>query len=144
MWRNWLGGSRDMYYAVSADEKVFRVKKLGEGTWPLNACPMDGGGLALDGAGGVHSVWRRDGAVFMTAPGKKEVELGKGKNVALAMAKAGPVVAWQNGPSILVKKPESTSPAAVGTGAFPALASSGDSVYVAWEQEGSIAVERVQ
>ena len=32
MWRNWLSGSRDMHYAVSADRKTWKVQKLGSGT----------------------------------------------------------------------------------------------------------------
>jgi hypothetical protein len=144
MWRNWVGGSRDMYSAVSTDGKAWDVKKLGEGTWPLKACPMDGGGLALDGSGRVHSVWRRDSTVFMTSAGGKEVEVGKGKNAALAVASSGAFVAWQDGPSILVKKPGAEAPVVAGTGTFPALAASGESVYAAWEHEGSISVERIR
>ena len=46
MWRNWLGGSRDMYLTRSRDGVAFsKPEKLGTGTWPLNACPMDGGGI---------------------------------------------------------------------------------------------------
>ena len=46
MWRNWLGGSRDMYLARSRDGVTFsKPEKLGTGTWQINACPMDGGGL---------------------------------------------------------------------------------------------------
>jgi hypothetical protein len=144
MWRNWLGGSRDMYYGISSDGKAWDVKKLGQGTWPLNACPMDGGGLALDAQGRVQSAWRRDGAVFLAAAGSKEVELGKGKNVTLAIGKAGPYAAWQDGHSILVKKPGAGRPTLAGTGMFPVLASSGETVYAAWEHDGSIAVERIQ
>jgi hypothetical protein len=144
MWRNWVNGSRDMYYGVSADGRTWDVKKLGEGTWPLNACPMDGGGLALDGQGHVLSAWRRDGALFLAQAGAKEVELGKGKNVTLAMTSAGPHAAWQDGTSIVIKKPGAARASVAGTGAFPVLASSGDVVYAAWEHDGAIAVERVQ
>ena len=144
MWRNWMGGSRDMYYAVSTDGRAWDVKKLGQGTWPLNACPMDGGGLALDAQGRVQSAWRRDGAVFIAAAGEKEVELGKGKNIALALGKSGPYTVWQDGPSILLKKPGSAGAAVLGMGTFPVLAASGDAVYAAWEHDGSIAVERIR
>ncbi|MBI1791756.1 MAG: exo-alpha-sialidase, partial [Acidobacteria bacterium] len=61
MWRNNLAGSRDMYVARSTDggHTFSRAEKAGTGTWVLNACPMDGGGLALGPDGKVVSAWRR-------------------------------------------------------------------------------------
>ena len=139
MWRNWLGGSRDMYVAESKDGSSWKASKLGSGTWPLNACPMDGGGIVLDAKGGLQSAWRRDGAVFTTGPDGREVELGKGKNPAIAAASDGIYVAWQDGPNVVVNKP--TGRVTLGPGTFPMLASSGDRVYAAWEQDGAIHVE---
>src|SRR5215813_8143328 len=50
MWRNALQGSRDLYITSSRDGVRFEpARKIGVGTWPLNACPMDGGGLAVEG-----------------------------------------------------------------------------------------------
>jgi len=52
MWRNWLGGSRDLYLSTSRDGRTFSAaQKLSTGTWKLNACPMDGGSLAYAPAG---------------------------------------------------------------------------------------------
>ena len=49
MWRNWLGGSRDMWAAMSTDGgKTFpKPTKLGTGSWPLKGCPMDGSSIAF-------------------------------------------------------------------------------------------------
>ena len=143
MWRNWLSGSRDMYYAVSTDRKTWSAHKLGEGTWPLKACPMDGGGLALDGNGGFHSAWRRDGVVYAAPANGKEVALGPGKNPSITANRNGRYVAWTEGTAVKLMKPDATSPVTVGEGAFPVLAAS-DTVYVAWEHEGAIAVEPVR
>ncbi len=66
MWRNWLGGSRDLYVAVSTDGgRTFGPPaKQGAGTWKLSACPMDGGAVVpLDG-GGFASVWQRDKSIY--------------------------------------------------------------------------------
>ena len=48
MFRNSLGGNRDMYVATSEDGggTFAPAKKIGQGAWKLNACPMDGGMLA--------------------------------------------------------------------------------------------------
>jgi hypothetical protein len=69
MWRNWLGGSRDMYAALSSDGgRTFTPgQKLGAGTWKLNGCPMDGGAIAFDGGGKVLTAWRREKTVFTAA-----------------------------------------------------------------------------
>jgi hypothetical protein len=47
---------------------VFAEEKLGSGTWKLNACPMDGGGLTSAG-GRTVTAWRRNGEIFMAEPG---------------------------------------------------------------------------
>ena len=92
MWRNWLGGARDMYLARSEDGgRTFGgAQKLGEGTWPLNACPMDGGMLAA-GAGGaaVTTVWRRRREMFACAPGGRERGLGPGEQGWVAADASG-------------------------------------------------------
>ena len=53
MWRNSLDGARDMFVSESRDggRTFSNARKLGSGTWPLKACPMDGGHLAFDAAG---------------------------------------------------------------------------------------------
>src|SRR5207248_4727718 len=50
MWRNALEGARNMYVATSTDggATFHGVEKQGTGNWMLEACPMDGGGLAID------------------------------------------------------------------------------------------------
>ena len=60
MWRNWLDGSRDFYMSTSRDGRTFSpAQKLGTGTWKLNACPMDGGGIAFTPTGKWLAIWRR-------------------------------------------------------------------------------------
>jgi hypothetical protein len=95
MWRNQLKGARDLYAASSKDHgKTFtKAEKLGRGTWPLDACPMDGGGLAATGRGLV-TVWRRDKEVFRAAPGKAEERLGKGEQPWAAAGPGGAYLVW--------------------------------------------------
>ncbi len=106
MFRNWLHGSRDLYLAQSADGgNHFEVaKKLGTGTWPLNGCPMDGGGLAVDENGTIQTVWRRDNKIYANNPGMPEKEIGEGKGCTLESINGNNVYAWtNNGDIILVK-----------------------------------------
>jgi hypothetical protein len=140
MFRNWLAGSRDMY--VVNTKASGKAVKMGEGTWPLKACPMDGGSLAFDGQRMV-AAWRRDGAVFWNEAGKPEVEVGKGKDVAMALVpgSAAPVLVWTSVDGLRSSTGKLLDP----KGGFASLAVSGKSVYVAWESEGKrIRVEKLQ
>jgi hypothetical protein len=100
MFRNSLAGNRDMYVVSSLDHgKSFTpAKKLGNGTWPLDACPMDGGMLAVNGTGVIETVWRRDGNIY-TAPGtgESEVLLGRGQQPWIATATKGSFIVWTSG-----------------------------------------------
>jgi len=143
MWRNSLGGARDMYLATSRDGATFSApRKLGNGTWQLNACPMDGGGIAVSSSETL-TAWRRDTYVFLAEPGRPERQVGTGKDVALALSGNRPYVAWVDGGKVeawIDGKTELLSSA----GAFPALSSlPRGGVLAAWEENGAIQVRRL-
>jgi hypothetical protein len=144
MWRNLVAGSRDLYLAISRDGVTFSAaRKLGNGTWPLNACPMDGGGLAVS-AGRILTAWRRDTGVFLAEPGQAERQVGAGKDVALAWDGKRTYVAWVNGPKVeawIDGRLEVLS----NEGAFPSLAALPDGGVVAgWEEKGGIQIRRLR
>ena len=144
MWRNALGGSRDLYLTHSADGVHFAAaEKLGTGTWPLNACPMDGGALVLDGDK-VTTAWRRGEEVYMARPNEPEALLGSGKDVALAAGKDGLYAAWATGTKLMMKTPSSKEPVQLAAqGAFPALVTLSDgSVLAVWESQGALSLDR--
>ena len=100
MFRNSLGGNRDMYVATSKDggATFAPAKKIGQGTWKLDACPMDGGMLAADKSGEVATVWRRNGEVMkVSSNGGKEQSLGRGEQPWIANTKHGAVIVWTTG-----------------------------------------------
>jgi hypothetical protein len=137
MFRNWLGGSRDMYLAVSKDRgRSFETQKLGEGTWPLNACPMDGGGLIVDRDGPL-TVWRRGPAIYSARPGSHEVEIGPGKNVAIG----GTTVAWSTPAGLMLRRGLHEAALIDAAGAFPSGAADGEHEAIAWESEGRIRIQ---
>ena len=143
MWRNSLGGARDLYLATSRDgEKFTAPEKLGTGTWQLNACPMDGGGLAVSGSK-VLTAWRRDGKIFLAEPGKPEQQIGTGKDVALTMIGGKSYAVWTNGTKL-----EAWVDGAVeelsNEGGFASLVALPDGgTLVAWEQSGGIKIRRL-
>jgi BNR repeat-like domain len=139
MFRNSLEGSRDLYLLTSANGgRSFSPQKLGEGTWKLDACPMDGGSLVLDGVG-IRTVWRRGDTVYEARPGKPEREIAKGKNPAAA----GSWTAWTSGDDLYVAN--SGGVARKRTGAYPALVDAGAGrAVIAYEAEGRIVTDRLE
>lgn len=146
MFRNALDGMRDMYVAKSTDGgRTFgAARKLGEGSWALEACPMDGGGVAFDAAGGVLSAWQRDSEVFFAPMGKPETKLGVGKDPAVANSAAGTTVVWSEGKSLKAARPSGSEATTLSeSGAYVSLAA-GSAVIAAWEDgERGIAVRRI-
>lgn len=142
MWRNRLNGARDMYAASSTDGgKTFAAAaRLGTGTWPLNACPMDGGGITIARDGKVWSAFRRENTVILAQATEKE--LGSGKDPAIAAGKKGVAVAWTEG-GIRVLVPGKDEPETLdAAGAFAHLAGA-DHIYAAWESGHTIKVARI-
>jgi hypothetical protein len=143
MWRNWLGGARDMYVARSTDSgrSFGKDQKLGKGTWPLDACPMDGGYLAASPKGEVFTAWRRENAVFLTRPSSaNEEQLGPGAQPWIAFTSQGPYVVWlEDGSDRLLLRTPGNSDAMelAAKAAAPVIAASLEGqgpVVAAWEE----------
>jgi hypothetical protein len=141
MWRNQLSGDRDMYLINSRDGgRTFDdASKLGRGTWPLDACPMDGGGLACDAAGHVTTIWRRDKEIFRCVPGQSETLLGEGGQGWAAAGRDGVYLIWSGrGGPVMTLHPGTSEPtelAEQGSNPVVAGAASGKGpVFAAWEQ----------
>jgi hypothetical protein len=97
LFRNSLKGNRDMYLVSSSDqgESFGPGERLGIQHWSLNACPMDGGMLAITPEGDVVSSWLRCGTVY-TASGKatSETLMANGEQPWIASNASGTYVAW--------------------------------------------------
>ena len=85
MFRNWLGGARDLYVIQSSNSGTSfkRAQKLGTGSWKLDGCPMDGGGLAISRNGEVQTIWKREASIYTATPGMPEKEIGERKGCTI-------------------------------------------------------------
>ena len=144
MFRNALAGNRDMYVMTSKDDgKTFLpAKKLGQGSWKLNACPMDGGMLAAGPKGSLVTVWRRDSEIFTAAStGGREQLLGRGEQPWIASSAKGPVIVWTAGREgdLLALTPASKQPQKLSGAARDPMVSSATSgegpVIACWESK---------
>ncbi len=147
MWRNHVGEARDMWVRVSSNSgAAFNApSKLGSGTWNLNACPMDGGGVAIDGKT-VQTIWRRETTMFTIAPpATQETSLGEGRNGTILIAGKTVYRAWQKGDRILCAI-DAQEPRDLGAGNYPHLAGGADvqaPVIVVWESGNAVQAQRM-
>ena len=147
MFRNSLAGSRDMYVARSTDggRSFSAATKLGSGTWQLNACPMDGGGLTTAGQGKPVTIWRRSKEIFSASDDQSEAKMGTGKDPTIAVTAKGIYAAWTSVGGIRLKTPHRSEPVLLDeNGAYIQLAATPDgNVIAVWERQGAIVVERI-
>jgi len=148
MFRNQVDGRRDMYVVASRDGATFgEPVKQGRGTWVLEACPMDGGALAL-GAGVTDAVWRREATLYATATRAPsattdaEVELGPGHDPVVARIDARVDMAW-TGPDGIVLRQAGGAPAPIGPGGFASIVAQPSHTLVAYERQGRVTIQRV-
>lgn len=140
MFRNWLGGKRDLYLIQSADSGTSfgQAEKLGLGSWALNGCPMDGGALGIAGNGTIKTVWNRDGKIYQCGPAEPEHLLGEGRNCTLSSYKSKTAYAWVEKGNIIIEKPsgEKLSP---GKGQLPVIKAIDESRAICvWENNAHI------
>lgn len=140
MFRNWLNRNRDLYLIQSNDGgKTFgNAEKIGIGNWKLNACPMDGGGMAINTNGLVQTVWRREGKIYAAQPGLTEKEIGEGKACNVALLKDQPVYAWIKDGFVTVSTTGKRE-MILGKGNLPVLRALSDKTMICvWENEQQI------
>lgn len=155
MWRNSIEGARDMWLTTRPKGATHftAARKLGEGTWKINACPHDGGTLVALGGGKFGAVWQRAGEIFLTRAEGREVLLGKGRQPVMVSAPQGPIVLWHDGADLQIVPGAAAgaNPAqrVVSGGRFPVAVTlpDGKGAVVAYERGSrdatSIAVERL-
>lgn len=140
MFRNQLNGNRDMYLLQSHDsgESFGGPQKLGEGSWKLDGCPMDGGSLAVDQAGTVRTVWRREAKLYTAIPGMPEQELGEGKGCTMEVINKDVVYAWAEAGNVVIKR-AGEAKRIVGKGSQPVLKALDERRLICvWENEKKI------
>ena len=141
MFRNWLDGARDLYVIRSTDggTTFSEAAKLGQGTWKLDACPMDGGDLSVTATGELITTWRRELDIFITRPGQAEERLAGGRSPMLATSGGRTVVTWQDGRDIKLRSLDDDSVAVAGQGRLPQVTILRDGkLLVAWERDGKV------
>jgi hypothetical protein len=145
MFRNWLKGNRDLYWIQSTDggNRFGEAKKLGTGSWALNGCPMDGGGLVINDQGALETVWRRKSTIYACSPGQPEQPLGEGKSCTIESVNGKNVYAWVENGDIVILKPLKM-PAVIGRGSMPVIKAVSNNQFICvWQNEKKIHSEMI-
>jgi hypothetical protein len=141
MFRNWLNGSRDLYFSKSDNKGIDFTEaiKVGEGTWKLNGCPMDGGGVSIDNSGKVHTAWRREGVVYYARPNEKEIEVGKGKSCSISTNKNKILISLQDGGNTKLVELNTRKEINIGKGSYLKSSVMPDGkIICVWEEDAEI------
>lgn len=138
MFRNSLDGNRDMYVTVSKDagRTFVAARKQGTGSWPLEACPMDGGDVEWTNSY-TTSVWRREGEVLTVVGDGAEQPLGPGADPVIGVYRRTLDLAWTSPDGIMLRR-DSQAPLRVDAGRFPVLIAQSDRTLLAWEHDGKV------
>ena len=146
MFRNDIGGAKDMYSCSSTDGgKTFSAAtKLGNGTWPLQVCPMDGGAIAATGTK-VFTLWRRQKTIFAASPGEAERELGPGEQGWITVGTTGSYAVWitKRQGELMLLLPGGQPMKFATNASDPCIANALDGngpVVLAWESGGKVLV----
>ncbi len=149
MWRNALGGNRDMYLSTSNDggKSWDAAKKFGNESWKLEGCPMDGGGMTLTGQAKPYAVFRKDKEIHYSTPNAIERVLGMGKDPAIASGlNEALYVVWTSPTGAIEAMTSRANSVQVLTpkGAYPQVVFTGRQALAFWEEEDGIGMGVVE
>lgn len=134
MFRNNIDGSRDLHYTKSTDKGIsFSVpQKLGSGTWKINGCPMDGGGLVSFGSNGVMSTWQREGIIYTANSGQSEQMLGTGRAPSISGNPDNYSIVYIKGNEVMAMHQPMTMSEKIGNGTSAKVLSVQDGIIYIW------------
>ena len=140
MFRNNIDGSRDLHYTKSTDKGVsFSVpQKLGSGTWKINGCPMDGGGLISFGSNGLMSVWQREGMVYTATSDFSERLIGEGRGPSISGNRDSYSIVYTNGDAVMAIHEPMTMSEMIGNGTSAKVLSAVDGILYIWVSDKGI------
>ena len=144
MFRNNIDGARDLYVTKSVDNgTTFSMpEKMGTGTWKINGCPMDGGGITISDNGAFNTVWQRNGEVFMANTDTNELQIGYGRSPAISSNTNKTSIVYTMGEDIMTTDSKLTTPEKIGIGSFPKVISTENAAIYFWVSEAGIQYKR--
>jgi hypothetical protein len=146
MFRNSIAGNRDLYVTSSSDggKNFSEGVKLGEGSWKLAACPMDGGGIVVNDQGKIKTIWQRDRQIFYAEPGMPETKIANGRTPKISSNKSTTILSWNDDGNIWIKESgKEPLPPRRGIG-LKTLFIEPKVMAAVWEHDKNIIFERIE
>ena len=140
MFRNNIDGSRDLHYSKSKDNGTsFSIpQKLGAGTWKINGCPMDGGGLTFYDNIELMTVWQREGTIYTANSDLSENFIGEGRSPSIAGNRENFSLVYTNGDAVMASHEPMAKPEKIGNGNSAKVLSIEDGIIYIWVSENGI------
>jgi len=144
MFRNNINGSRDLHYTKSVDNgRVFsEPQKMGSGTWKINGCPMDGGGLASFDNGDFMTTWQREGVIYTANSNLNEQFVGSGRTPSISSYNGEIKIVYTSGDDVMVVQGSNSPAEKIGTGSSPKVISTSDGTLYLWVNGDGIQFEK--
>ncbi len=140
MFRNNIDGSRDMHFTKSIDNgtSFSEPLKLGYGTWKIDGCPMDGGGLTNFGNNKLMTVWQREGIIYKAGSDLREEIIGQGRSPSIAGNEESFSIVFTNGDEVMAMHEPNAIPEKIGNGKSAKVLSTEDGMLYIWVSEKGI------
>ena len=140
MFRNNMDGSRDLHYTKSTDKgaSFSMPQKLGSGTWEINGCPMDGGGLTSFGSNGLISVWQREGIIYTANSDLSEHMIGEGRTPSISGNRDNYSIVYTKGDEVMAIHEPMTLSEKIGNGTSAKVLSTEDAIIYIWVSDKGI------
>jgi hypothetical protein len=145
MFRNNINGSRDLHFTKSMDhgETFSQVEKLGTGTWKINGCPMDGGGMTVDQSGLLKTIWQRAGEVFVSSSSTTEQKIGTGRSPSIATRNDQSYMVFSKGEDIMSFNSSNSAPTKIGNGTAPKVLAINEGAVYFWVNSEGIRYKKI-
>ena len=145
MFRNNINGSRDLHYTKSVDNgnTFSEPQKMGSGTWEINGCPMDGGGLTSFDNGEFITTWQREGVIYTANSNLNEQFVGSGRTPSIASYNDEIKLVYTSGDDVMAVQGSNSPSEKIGTGSSPKVLSTPDGAIYLWVNEEGIKFEKV-
>ena len=134
MFRNNIDGSRDLHYTKSTDRgaSFSTPQKLGSGTWKINGCPMDGGGLTSFGSKGLMSAWQREGIIYTANSELSEQMIAIGRAPSISGNSHNYSIVYTKDDEIMAIHEPMTVSEKIGNGTSAKVLSTEDGIIYIW------------
>jgi hypothetical protein len=115
---------------------------MGAGTWKIEGCPMDGGGLTSFDNGDFMTVWQREGAIYTANSNLTEHFVGQGRAPSIASHNGEIKLVYTSGDDVMMVQGLNRQSEKLGTGTSPKVVSTANGTLYVCVNDAGIQFEK--